>query len=191
MKLNNSKINKNKKAGITTQVIAILIVVVFTSALILYLINSGIITPKEQNEVDVLNTRFLYQRESGELKVNFIKACELVSPDFECINERTDFKFNEQIHFLISVESPSHNGKINLVENYEVKNPTKQVVLSANPKDNFYFEKEVITQSDTILFKDFFVINDGESGEYVANFIIQNPMINKHVGVAKSINILN
>jgi hypothetical protein len=171
------------------QIIIVLIVVVFTSALILFLIKTDIISPKEQSDVDVLNSQFLYARESGELKVNFIKTCEQVTNNFECINEKSDFIFGDEIHFLLAIESPAYNGKINLVENYEVKNPNKQLILAADPKDNYYFEKEVITPIDYIYFNDFVTINSGEDGEYVATFMVKNEQLGKEIGASISFNI--
>lgn len=171
----------NRKAGIVVQLLVMMILVVLTSAVIFYLVQSGIITVKaEEESVPLLNAEFIPIAREGYLSIEEFKFCDYVDQDFTCINQDKHFFFNNEIHFTFVVESSTYNGEVMILENYRIKSPSGKTLLDAEQKNNFHYDIRSKEKKELITFKDYFIIGSGtETGAYTLELIIENPLLNK------------
>mgnify|MGYP005672969413 CR=1 FL=1 len=66
----------NNKGKVIVELLVMLVVIVITSALILYLVQSGTISVKaENNQVSILNTEFIPMGREGYLAIKDFKFC--------------------------------------------------------------------------------------------------------------------
>ena len=177
----------NTKASVITETLVFLIVITLTSAIILFLIQSGIIAVKaDNNDISVLNTEFIPFAQEGTLVLKDFQFCSFVDEKFKCVGEKEDFNLGEEVHFRFVVESSTVNGKVTLVENYRVKGPQGNIILEANHEDNDNIEEKSSSEKKIIPFKEFLISEKGdEAGTYTVDLIIESPLINKKVTVVK------
>src|SRR3989344_5767929 len=108
----------NKKASVMIEIMIFLVIAVFLSATILFLVKSGVIQTKESyEEVNVLNTEFLPMGRGGSLTIKQFQFCGDVSSDYTCINPKATFLPGEEVHFRFLAESSTYNSQVMLVEN--------------------------------------------------------------------------
>ena len=171
----------NNKGKVIVELLVMLVVIVITSALILYLVQSGTITVKaENNQVSVLNTEFIPMGRGGFLAIKDFKFCNFVDLNYNCIGETENFFLGSEVYFLFVVETTTVNGQIMVVENYRIKGPNGELLLDVDEKNNFNFDITSNERKESVTFKDFFVVgSDLSAGEYTLELIINNPLLNK------------
>ena len=171
----------NNRGSIGMEVFIFLILVVLTSATVLYLVQLGILNVKAENEnVQVLDAEFIPMGREGYLSVKEFTFCEEVDVRYNCLHEKNRFKIGEPVHFKFVVESTAINGQIQVVENYRLKSPTGELLLDINDKGNFHFDAASNKKTEIIAFTDFFVINPGSaSGKYTLELVLENPLLGK------------
>ena len=178
----------NKHGKIIVELLIFMIVVVLISAVILSLVKSGLITPRDQSEqVNVLNTEFLPLGRSGSLVIKDFSFCGSVDNNFNCISKKNNFELGSEVHFNFIVESSTYNGDIIVVENYRVKGPNGNILLDVEEKNNFNFNVVSRNEKELINFKDFFIVGlNEEPGTYTLELVLNNPLITKKTNVVKT-----
>lgn len=169
------------------EIIVMMILVVLTSAVILFLIQSGIITVKaDAEDVQLLNANFIPYTREGSLLVKEFQFCSFVDESYLCLSPQDSFPSGEAVHFRFVVESSTYQGEIMLVENYRLKGPDGKVLLDVEEEANFYYEMKSKENMESIKFKDYFFMADYlAKGEYTLELIIENPYLNKKVNMVK------
>lgn len=177
----------NKKGNAMIELLVVLVVVVITSAVVLVLISSGIISVKAENEdVSLLNTEFIPFGQEGYLAVQNFQFCDSVNVEYQCLNQKDSFVLGEEVHFLFTVESSTHNGDVIIVENYRIKGPLGQLLLDVDAENDFYFDIKSGKATELISFKDYFVVGSSlPSGIYTLELVLENPLIQKKATVVK------
>ena len=171
----------NKQGGVITQILVLLIIVVATSAVVLILVNTGYITPNPENEqVDILNTEFIPFEREGVVVLSNFQFCELVDNSYTCLLPTRQFAIGEQIHFTFHVETSTVQDQVYLVENYRIRGPDNTILLDIEDENNFYVEKISTKDAETVIFKDYFTVTEGQlQGQYTLELLITNPLLNK------------
>jgi hypothetical protein len=171
----------NNKGKVIVEMLIMLVVIVITSALILYLVQSGTITVKAENDqVSILNTEFIPMGREGYLAIKDFKFCDFVDLNYNCVGETENFFLGSEVYFLFVVETTTVSGQIMVVENYRIKGPNGELLLDVDEKNNFNFDITSKERKESITFKDFFVVgSDLSEGEYTLELIVNNPLLNK------------
>lgn len=181
----------NKSGKVITEILVMMVVIVLTSAIILFLVQSGLITVKAEGEQpQVLNTEFIPLGREGSLAVKDFKFCVYVDENYNCLSEKDGLKegffLGDEVHFFFVVESTTANGEIMLIENYRIKDPSGKVLIDIDAKNNYHFEMSSKDKQETVSFKDYFTLADNsESGEYTLELILENPLLNKKTTLIK------
>tara|TARA_B100000315_G_C14539023_1_gene569917 strand:+ start:1182 stop:1727 length:546 start_codon:yes stop_codon:yes gene_type:complete len=179
----------NKKGKIVVTVLVVLGVILLTSAGMLMLIKTGMLSVKTSSE-SVLNTEYIPYQRTGSLAIKDFKFCGLVDQYYKCIQEKNQFLLGESVHFRFVVESSVYQGQVKLVENYGVKGPNGKVQLEVNSQDNFYFNINSKKKTEKISFADYFTVGyDMPVGKYTLELILNNPLINKKTKLIKTFEI--
>tara|TARA_Y100000034_G_C6787907_1_gene352548 strand:- start:404 stop:931 length:528 start_codon:yes stop_codon:yes gene_type:complete len=165
---------------------------VLISSLILTLIKFGIIdiesSPDESKSL--LNTEFLPYR-GGSLTINDFQFCDSVNDNYQCLYSSNSFFQGDAVHFRFSVETSSYQGKIMLVENYQIRNPDGKMIFTVDLANNFHFDLLSENEQEIINFKDFFNVGDDiPLGTYSLDLIMENPLLNKKVTLTKEFEII-
>ncbi len=169
------------------EIVIFLIVVVLTSALVLFLVQSGIVTVKAESEdVSVLNAEFIPVGREGYLAIKEFQFCGAIDDLYNCLEEKSTFQVGEEVHFRFIVESSIWNGEAMIVENYRLKSPSGEVLLDVDEESNYHFNLQSAKKKEDIYFKDYFIINPGsEAGEYTLELVVENPLLNKKATLTK------
>ena len=176
----------NKEGKIATQILIMLVVVVLTSAAVFSLVQYGVIKVKEVEGAQVLNTEFIPYMREGYLAIKEFKFCEDVDENYGCVGEKEDFELGGRIYFRFVIESSIVDGEVMLVENYQLKGPTGEMLLEVDEKNNYYFEVESKKKTELVFFKDYFIVGAGlEEGEYTLELLMENPLLNKKTTLVK------
>jgi len=170
----------NKKASIT-EFMVLLIMIVLTSATVLFLVRSGIVSVRaDVEEVSVLNTEFIPVGREGYLAIKEFQFCSDVDELYNCIGEKKTFAPGENIYFHFLVESSTSHGEVMLIQNYKLKNPSGEILLDVDEESNFHFNIQSNKKQELIYFKDYFIVSPGSSyGEYMVELVVENPLLNK------------
>lgn len=182
----------DKQAKIEFEVLLFMIAIVVVNALVLWMVQSGIVTVRADGagEKPILNAEFIPYGREGYLTIKEFQFCSGVDEKYNCIEEQKKFIAGEEIHFRFVVESTTVYGKVALVENYQVKGPDGKVLLEVDEKSNFNFEAENAEQQHKIYFKDFLITEVGEQdGEYTFELIVENPLLDKKVVLVKEFEV--
>ncbi len=168
----------SNKGNIAVRILSILVVAIITSALVLILVQAGLISVKAEYEpVEVLNVQFLPLRNYGYLEIKDFSFCSQIDDNFNCQQQR-QFKFGDNVYFKYQAETTALNGQVMIVKNYRIKNPSGKLLLDASSNNNFYVNERSPSPSKTITFKDFFtLVGQGETGGYTLELILENPLI--------------
>ena len=127
----------NKKASVMIELLVFLIIAVFLSASILFLIKSGIIHTKDSYEdVNLLNTEFLPLGRGGSLLIKDLSFCSYVNQDFHCF-EKDDFYTGETVYVRFVVESSVTSGEVLLNRKYVLKNPQGETVIIVEESSSY------------------------------------------------------
>ena len=179
-------VNKMNKGGkVITQILVVMVAVVFVSALILTLIKTDVIKLSEQEPQPVLNAEFIPFAKAGSLVIKEFKFCSFVDENYNCIGE-TDGFIPGEVHFVFIVETTPVNGEIILLENYQIKGPNGDILLQAESKDNFYFDFKSKKNTESITVKDFFTMFEtNEIGEYTLDLFVENQLVGKKATLSR------
>jgi len=177
--------------GNITEIMVMLIVAALTSALILSLVHFGVLSVRAENEeVSILNTEFIPFGREGYLTVKEFNFCSSIDENYNCLEPKEDFNFNEPVHFRFVVESSSYNGEIILAENYRLIDPNGNVLLDVDEKSNYNLDLKSSGDTELIYFKDYFVVNFGApTGEYTLELLMENPLLTKNAALVKKVRI--
>ncbi len=171
----------NKKASAIVEIFIILVVIVLTSALVLFLVKTGILTIKNQaNQPPILNTEFIPYAREGTLTISEFAFCSYANEQYQCLDPKNHFTIGEDAYFRYIIKTTPYNGDILLIENYRILSSTGKVMLDIDKKNNYHYD--IISQEPTesISFKDYFTIGKGiPSGTYSIELLIENPLLNK------------
>ena len=168
-----------KQGKLAIEILIILIVVTFTAALILFLVKSGVVDVEEGEDVNFLNTEYITGGREGSLTIQDFSFCISIDDQNNCEFETTNFQFSEEIYFLTSIKSSTVNNQIQLIENYQIKDPNGEIIYDVNQREDFIVEDTSSKKEETIPITDSFAINFGDEGEYTLDLIISNPLLNK------------
>ena len=177
-----------KQGKLAIEILALLILVVFTSATILVLITTGVISVNaDSQQQSVLNADFIPSGRSGSLVIKEFNFCTFIDESYNCVGETNQFQLGQEVHFLFAVESSTFQGQIMIVENYRIKDPAGNVILDVNQKDNFNFDTSSKETKELITIKDFFTVNSGSDlGEYTLGLVLENPLLNKQTTLSQT-----
>ena len=118
------------------EILIFLIVVVLTSAVVLFLVQSGIVTVKaDGEEVPILNAEFIPVGREGYVAIKEFQFCDMVDELYNCLGEKNTFQIGGEVHFRFVIESSTWNGEVMLVENYKLKSPTGEILLDVDEED--------------------------------------------------------
>jgi len=175
----------NKTGRLAMSILIVLIVIVLTSAVMLLLIKTGVLSVKIDRGEQVLNTEFVPYTREGRMSVQDFKFCGYVGSGYRCVGPGNDFTLGDDVYFVFVVESSVYQGEVKLVENYRVKNAKGKVLFEIDNKNNYYFNAKSSKQTERVTFKDYFTINDLVPGKYYLELWVDNPLINKRNKVVK------
>jgi hypothetical protein len=174
----------NKKGKVITELLVMGILVVVISAVILGLIQSGVLMVRAEGpDVDVLNTEFIPLARTGSLVVKDFGFCRFVDADYNCVNKLKKFPLGSDVHFSFVVESSESEGEVVIIQNYKVKGPDGRLLLDVNDEQNFIGAGE-------LKFKEYFVTSPAlAEGEYSIELIVENPLIGKKARIIKTVEL--
>lgn len=173
----------------TVEILVFIILVVFTSAIVLGLIHFEIIKvrPSDGEEPSILNAEFIPFERDGNLLVKKFEFCETVTSTYECLNPKTTFQKGQPTSFKVIMESDTIDNQIKLEENYRIKGPQDQVYLEVGDRESFHYEKQSINPSEIVALADSFTVStDLPSGTYTIEVFVTNPLINKKTTLTRT-----
>ena len=170
----------------------VLVTIVFTSAVVLILVQADIINVKGQaDSPPILNTEFIPLGREGYLGIKEFQFCESIGDKYNCLNERNQFYVPSGIYFRFEVETTPFNNQIMLVENYRIKDANGNVLLEAEDKNNLNFDMRTGKEKESVYFKDRVFIEEGDAlGIYTLELIITNPLLDKKVTLVKQFEVV-
>lgn len=178
----------NKKASTIIEFLLILVAVVLTSAVVLFLVQKGIVNVKaDTSQQPLLNTEFIPFAREGTLAIKEFQFCQYVDEQYQCLEPKQTFARGEEVHFRFVVESTTSNGAVKIAENYRITSPSGQVILEANTENNFDYDTTSSQTKESLVFKDYFTLGFGlPSGTYNLDLILENPYLIKQVTYTKT-----
>ncbi|MBS3116067.1 hypothetical protein J4421_00565 [Candidatus Woesearchaeota archaeon] len=181
----------HKKASLGVEVLLMLILVVMISAVILFLIKSGMISVKASgSEEPILNTEFIPLEREGVLTLTSFSFCRYVDSNYRCLQPLERFPLGADVYFIFTVESSTENEKVILIENYKLKNPQGIVILDVDARNDFYVESTSEKKNEEITFKDYFITDLSlEEGVYTLELHLENPILAKNVKATKKVEL--
>ena len=180
----------NKTASVL-ELLLLLVVVVITSAVVLFLVQSGMISVKAVSNEPILNTEFIPLGREGSINLQEIKLCEFVDKDFHCFNEKKSFVPGDKVYLVFLVESSAYNGQIMIVRNYRLRNFQGDVILDIDAKNNYNFDLQSPKEKEFVAFADYFTTGkDYLPGEYTIDVILENPLLMKKITSSKKFTVL-
>jgi len=181
----------NKKASLT-EFMVLLIMIVLTSATVLFLVKTGVVSVRADDgasgeEVPVLDAEFIPIGREGYLTIKEFQFCVGVDELYNCIGEKDTFAIGEEVHFRFVVESSTSNGEVLLVENYRLKSPGGEVLLDVDEESNYNFNLRSDRKTEDTYFKDYIITEQGKDqpGTYTLELLIENQLLNKRVTLSK------
>lgn len=176
-----------KKGGVLVQFLVFMIVVVFISAIMIFLLKSGVLSVKEpQNDVpNVLNTEFFIGNNDKEnFLVNNFEICSSLE-NFNCGN-KGEFWIGDEVFYKYYFQSPTINNQVMIIEEYQVLNSNKEILFAQQKNFNFNSDKELETRN---MKNSFFLENEFPTGEYILRLEINNLLLRKKVTLEKKFKI--
>jgi hypothetical protein len=177
-----------KQGKIVMEFLIMGILVVFTSAIMLVLIQTGVLSVKADSDVQVIQTEFLIQRE-GSMVIKEFEFCGAVDESYTCLDPKINFQMGDAIHFRFVVETSTSNGEVMAVENYRLRDPLGKILLEVEEEYDLAIRQASNKRSDSITFKDYFIVEDEASGQYTLDLVIENPLIGKRATLREEFNI--
>ena len=175
-----------KRGSIVLLILIILVAVVLTSALVLFLLKDN---PSESSDSSPLAAEFIPERPTT-LTINQFDFCSEVTSRFTCTEKRTSFRFGDEVHFHLIVESSVKNQVISLIENYQLTDPHGTILLPLDEKNDFHLNLNSQREKEQVAFRDYFVVSpESIPGNYTLTIFIENPLLNKKTSLIKTITI--
>ena len=181
-----------RKGGLAIESLLLLVVVLFTSAAVFYLVQTGIVSVEGSDsgsldanslENQFLNVEFLPIAKGGTLALQEFSLCytgDISSDGLSCIVQRELFFAGDEVHFSYEVISSSYLGEIELTENYRLIGPNGEIILDVAEISDIEYEARADEEVELVYFHDYFILGDSaEPGEYTLELIITNTLINK------------
>lgn len=190
---------KSKKGGLAIESLVLLVTVLFTSAAVFYLVQSGIVSVEGSSDTYAaqdmfLNVEFLPIAKGGTLAIQEFSLCYDEDVNFDklsCKEDRELFFPGDEIHFTYQVISSSYLGTISLTENYRLLGPNGEIILDVAAVNDIEYEAIADENVEAVKFRDYFVLGEDEPvGEYTLELIITNTLINKEAILRKKITVL-
>ena len=175
-----------RKGSMVIEVLVFLVTIVLTSAVILVLVQKGVLTVRaeSQEKTRILDTEFIPFGRGGELRIVNIQFCEIVDEQFHCVGEGNTFSRGERVYVLFNVESTTYNNDVMLARNYRLLNPSGNVVMEVEERNTYHIDVQTEKEREIVVFSNFFELsNDAEFGEYLLDVIVENPLLEKKVTV--------
>ncbi|MAG60147.1 hypothetical protein CL619_00010 [archaeon] len=188
-----------KKGGLAIESLTLLVTVLFTSAAVFYLVQSGIVSVEGSSgaaasQDQFLNVQFLPIEKGGTLAIQEFSLCYDEDIDYDnllCTDDRELFFPGDEVHFTYEVISSSYLGTISLTENYRLLGPNDEIILDVAAVNDIEYEAEADEEVELVKFRDYFVLGDDEpAGEYKLELIITNTLIEKEAVLRKEITVL-
>ena len=178
----------NKHGSIMMELFIFLIVILLTSATVLFLVQSGILQVRaDTGDVPILNMEFIPVGREGTLAIKEFQFCGRVNEQYQCIDPKETFIIGDEVHFRFVVETSTFNGEVMLVENYRLRDPSGKIVLGVDTKNNFHFEDASREKTESLVLKDYFITGiNGQQGTYTLELILENPLLMKTVTLSKN-----
>ncbi len=186
------------KGGLAIESLVLLVVVLFTSAAVFYLVQIGVVSVEGSDSVSsesaalqdqFLNVEFLPIAKGGTLALQEFTLCysdDMYSEGISCSEERELFFPDGEVHFTYEVISSSYLGEIELTENYRLIGPDDEVILDVSEVSDIEYEASADEEVELVYFHDYFFLGDDvEPGEYTLELIITNTLINKEAVLYK------
>src|SRR3989344_2949533 len=169
----------NKKASTIIESLLILVAVVLSSAVVLFLVQKGIVNVKaDTSPQPLLNTEFIPFAREGTLAITEFQFCQYVDEEYQCLEPKQIFARGEEVHFRFVVESTTSNGAVKIIENYRITSPSGQIILDANTENNFDYNTASNKNKESLVFKDYFTLGLGlRPGTYSLDLILENPYL--------------
>lgn len=192
----------SKKGGLAIESLTLLVTVLFTSAAVFYLVQSGIVSVEGNNgyssssitQEQFLNVEFLPIEKGGTLAIQDFVFCyqeDVNINAIECKRERELFFPGDEIHFSYEIVSSSYLGSIFLTENYRLLAPSGEVLLDVAAENDIEYDAPADEAVELVKFRDYFVLGEGEeAGEYTLELIITNTLIGKEAVLRKKVTVL-
>ena len=177
----------NTHGSIMMELFIFLIVILLTSATVLFLVQSGILQVRAVgDEAPILNMEFIPVGREGILAMKEFQFCGQVNEQYQCLEQKETFIIGDEVHFRFVVETSTFNGEVMLVENYRLKGPDGMVLLDVDTKNNYNYNLPSKEKIQDIYFKDYILSEIGDPlGTYTAEFVIENPLLNKKATLRK------
>ena len=180
----------NTSASAMVELLVLLVVAVLSSGVVLLLVHTGVLEVRsndaEYAQEKILNTEFITLAKESAISIQAFQFCASVDEKYRCQDAKESFFIGERIYFRFVVESSSTDGKVLLVENYQVKDASGKVVLEVDQRNNLYVQKENIDTLAYVPFKDFLISEYGDaSGVYTLELMIENPALDKKTTLKK------
>lgn len=177
----------NTKASAVLEIFIILIAIVLTSALVLFLVKTGVLTVNSNNSnQQILNTEFIPYERQGSLSIKDFELCSYVNDQYQCLEPRTSFTIGDDAHFRFTIDTTPYYGDVIIIENYRILSSSGKVMLDIDLKKNFQYDATSQEKIESIFFKDYFSIGSGiPNGQYTLELNIENPLLNKQATLKK------
>jgi len=187
-----------KKGGLAIESLAALVLVVFTSATVFFLVSSGMVAVEgstgdsgASGSESLLNVEFIPVSSGGVLVTQNLKFCGLEELDGVCTVDRDVFYLGEEVHFSFEVVSSAMNGRIELLENYQVYGPDGSLLLSVDDSDDVLYEARTEESLETVHFHDYFILGDESPiGDYTLELVMKNPLVSKESALRNTVTVL-
>lgn len=175
----------------TLEILVFLMVAVFTSAAVLFLVQAGVLSVRASGEdVPLLDTEFVPVAREGHLVVKEFQFCSYVDDHYDCLLPRDGYAQGEEVFFRYVVESSAHDGQVMIIKNYRLIEPDGVVVLEADEHSNVPVEVTVDDKREIVTFKDSFVIGSAAPpGRYTLILLLENPLAAKSVKVREQFTV--
>ncbi len=167
----------NKDGKLAVQLLTFLVVAVLSSAIMLTLVQTGVLSVRADNQPSLLDSEFIPVGRQGTLAITSFDFCRSVDETLNCVGKTEDFSVNQEVHFRFVVETTTSYGQVQIVENYRVKDANGNVILNADTEDDFYFDLETDQSQEFVTIGEYFLISN--PGEYTLELIVKNPYLGK------------
>ncbi|MBT3836193.1 hypothetical protein HOD05_05405 [Candidatus Woesearchaeota archaeon] len=177
----------NSKGKLAVQLLTFLVVAVLSSAIMLTLVQTGVLSVRAENQPSLLDSEFVPVGRVGTLAITSFDFCRSIGDTLNCVGETDDFNVNQEIHFKFVVETTTSYGQIQLVENYRVKDSEGNIILNADTEDDFYFDLETDQKQELVTMAEYFLISN--SGDYTLELIVKNPHLGKTTTITEGFSV--
>ena len=189
-----------RKGGFAIESLAALVLVVFTAAVVFFLVSSGVVAVEGSEGASnaptgsesLLNTQFIPVSQGGTLVAKDMVFCVEKNVDQVCDKayEREVFYLGEEVHFSFEVVTSAQYGKVELRENYQIYGPDGSLLLSVDDSDDVIYKADTSETLEQVFFHDYFILGyDSPIGDYTLELVMTNPLVNKEAVIRKTVTV--